>query len=241
MQKFGLRRTLGFTLCFVMISAVLISVSAVSAKFLLAENASVLSQDCPVVIIDAGHGGRDGGASASDGTQEKTLNLQVAKKLQALFESVDITVVMTRDDDVALGGEDSKHKKLEDLQARVRTAAQYDNAVFVSIHMNKFPVEKYSGLQVYYSRAAQGSQPFAEAVQHTVKTHLQEANSRECKGAGSEIYVLGNAPCPAILIECGFLSNERDLRNLRNDAYQSKLALCIFAAVINSIYENQVM
>ena len=118
------------------------------------------------IVIDAGHGGRDAGASADDdGTKEKDLNLAVAKKLAALMRTANINVVMTRDEDIELAQSTSKHKKLDDLNARVAIATEHENSILVSIHMNKFPVSKYSGLQVYYSVNNEESRVLADRIQ----------------------------------------------------------------------------
>ena len=140
---------------------------------------------------------------------------------------------MTRTEDVALGDENSSHKKLDDLRARVELAKEYENAIFISVHMNKFPVPKYSGLCVYFSKKTAGSPALAEEVRMTVAASLQKENGRQIKGAGSEIYVLDNAPCTAILVECGFLSNPSELAMLKTEEYQSKIAACIFTGAAN--------
>ena len=134
---------------------------------------------------------------------------------------------------VLLGDENSSHKKLDDLRARVELAKEYENAIFISVHMNKFPVPKYSGLCVYFSKKTAGSPALAEEVRMTVAASLQKENGRQIKGAGSEIYVLYNAPCTAILVECGFLSNPSELAMLKTEEYQSKIAACIFTGAAN--------
>ena len=186
-----------------------------------------------MIIIDSGHGGRDAGAAADDGTLEKDLNLAVAKELCDLFEGAGYDTVMTRTEDVALGDENSSHKKLGDLKARVELAKQYKNAIFLSVHMNKFPVPKYSGPCVYLEKKKEGSAALAEDVRMVVATHLQKENGRQIKGAGSEIYVLDNAPCTAILVECGFLSNPSELALLKTEEYRKKVAACVFTATAN--------
>ena len=239
MTRYGIKKSAFFASCFLLVSAILIAASAISAKIFISEaesaGASAKSSALPVIIIDAGHGGRDGGASADDGTLEKDLNLAVSKKLQSFLESAGYTVVMTRTEDVALGDENSSHKKLGDLKARTETAKKYENAIFISIHMNKFPVAKYSGLTVYYSKNTENSKTLAASVKDTVRNYLQKNNEREVKAAGSEIYVLDNAPCTAILIECGFLSNPEECALLKIDSYQQKTAACIYAAAVNYI------
>ena len=192
-----------------------------------------------VLVIDAGHGGEDAGAVASDGTLEKDLNLEIALALSALCELNGTRHIMTREDDRLLYDlyddlEDyTGHKKLYDLKNRVRLTRECEGAVFVSIHMNKFPQEKYSGTQVYFSKNNAQSELFAREIQNTIRLNLQPNNNRQIKGATSDIYVLNSLECPAILIECGFLSNESELSLLKSDPYRAKLALTVFSAVLS--------
>ncbi|MBQ8496187.1 MAG: N-acetylmuramoyl-L-alanine amidase [Clostridia bacterium] len=192
------------------------------------------------VVIDAGHGGRDGGASASDGTLEKHLNLAVALKLKALLESADIRVVMTRESDIELASPDSPHKKLDDLSARVKIAEAEENAVFVSIHMNQFPVEKYSGLQVYYSRNNAQSLTLAETIQKGALSSFPEMPERKVKPA-EDIYLMEHLQIPAVLVECGFLSNHAETALLKTEAYQKKLAMRIYASLLDYFSEQTML
>ena len=237
MIKYSIKRSIFFVSCFLVISVLLAAVATVSARIFISEAESAAAGEgekpLPVIIIDAGHGGRDGGAAADDGTLEKDLNLAVAKELCDLFEGAGYDTVMTRTEDVALGDENSSHKKLGDIKARVELAKQYKNAIFISVHMNKFPVPKYSGLCVYFAKKTEGSAALAEDVRMAVATYLQKENGRQIKGAGSEIYVLDNAPCTAILVECGFLSNPSELALLKTEEYRKKVAACVFTATAN--------
>lgn len=189
------------------------------------------------VVIDAGHGGRDGGASAEDGTLEKHLNLAVALKLKALLESADIRVVMTRETDIELASPDSPHKKLDDLSARVKIAEAEENAILVSIHMNQFPVEKYSGLQVYYSRNHAQSLILAETIQQGALQSFPEMPERKVKPA-LDIYLMEHLQMPAVLVECGFLSNHAETERLKTDAYQKKLAMRIYVSLLDYFSEH---
>ena len=190
------------------------------------------------VVIDAGHGGRDGGAVAEDGTLEKHLNLAVAMKLKALLESADIRVVMTRETDIELASPDSSHKKADDLKARVQLARECENAIFVSIHMNRFPVEKYSGLQVYYSENHENSIVLAQTVQTVAEGALRNTHGRKVKSAGDSIYIMAHLEIPAVLVECGFLSNFEETALLKTGDYQKKLAMCLYASLIQYFSEN---
>jgi len=191
------------------------------------------------IVIDAGHGGRDGGASADDdGTLEKDLNLEVAKKLAALMKTANVNVVMTRDTDIELADPSSKHKKLDDLNARIAIASEHENSILVSIHMNKFPVSKYSGLQVYYSGSNKDSMALADMIQNGAAVNLDKKNSRKTKPAGNSIYLLSHLQIPAVLVECGFLSNYEEKELLKTDEYQTKLAMSIYTSIIEYISED---
>ena len=156
----------------------------------------------------------------------------ISTSLKALLESADIRVVMTRETDIELASPDSPHKKADDLKARVRIAEECENAVFVSIHMNKFPKEQYSGLQVYYSSNNTKSKEIAQSVQNMAKLTLQPENNREVKSAGDSIYILKNTDIPAILVECGFISNQTECIRLCNEEYQNRLCEAIVEGII---------
>ena len=186
------------------------------------------------VIIDAGHGGLDGGAHVGS-VFEKDLNLTIARKIADILSCYNIDCVMTRESDVMLANESSSGKKQQDLLNRTKIVKKYEKPVFVSIHMNKFPESRYYGLQVFYSLNDPESKVLAEFIQSNVVTLLQKENNRKIKGAGSSIYVLDRLACPAVLVECGFMSNPQELALLTEDEYQSKLAYVIACSVIDFI------
>lgn len=191
------------------------------------------------IIIDAGHGGEDGGAVGISDTLEKDINLSVAKYLSKLFVLTDIDVVMTRDGDYLLyeAGQESR-KKFNDLNNRIKICNSFENPLLISIHQNKFPLEKYRGLQVYYSDNSKESALLANIIQNKTKEFLQNDNNRKIKAGGRNIFILNKAEFPAVLIECGFLSNSEDERNLINDEYQRKIAYIIFSSTIEHISAN---
>ena len=194
-----------------------------------------------IIIIDAGHGGEDGGTVGVDGVYEKDLNLKIAYILRDISEAFGYTTVMTRTEDILLYDRSvdfEGRKKALDLLARVKIAEGYENALFVSIHMNSFPDSKYSGLQVYYSKNDSDSEILAKNIQESVKSDIQGNNNRKIKPAGSNIYVLDRIKLPAVLIECGFLSNKDECALLCDTAYQKKLALSIFSAISKYIEED---
>ena len=196
------------------------------------------SPSLPVIIIDAGHGGEDGGAVSKSGILEKELNLSISKRLCDIFRTAGFEVVMTRETDTMLYDKsaDYKGRKKElDLGKRVEIANSYENAIFISIHMNSFPDAKYSGLQVYYSKNHQDSAEIAENIQSLVRDSLQKENNRQTKSAGQNIFVLDRIRIPAVLIECGFLSNAEECQRLTDEEYQKKLSLAIFLSVAKYI------
>ena len=199
---------------------------------------SVIGKQAYTVVLDAGHGGEDGGASSDDGVFEKDLNLAIALDVGAYLESCGISVVYTRTEDILLYDKNTNYqgrKKILDLAARLKIARSYENALFVSIHMNAFPQKQYSGLQVYYSSHHPLSQSLAAAVQENARKYLDSANKRKIKKADSSIYLLDRLEKPAILIECGFLSNDQEAQRLSSREYQKQLALVIGKSIAESI------
>ena len=186
-----------------------------------------------VVILDAGHGGIDGGATGVSGVLEKDLNLKIARQLAAYLRLLGVTVIETRQKDVSLASPDATHGhvKQSDLENRVKLAEEYLDAVFISIHMNTFPEASCQGLQVWYSENHQDSKILAESVQGEVKRLLQPSNHRKIKAATGSIYVLRQLHCPAILIECGFLSNAAECEVLESELAQKRMALVIAGAL----------
>lgn len=189
------------------------------------------------VVIDPGHGGEDAGAIAPDGTLEKDLNLEIATLVRALCILNGNDVKMTRDSDTLLYdyyGELNDYtgqKKVYDLKNRVKIAEGEENPIYIGIHMNKFSSAKYSGTQIYYSKNTKEGEMLASSLAGKIKTFLQPENKRQIKAADSSIYILNTIECPAVLVECGFLSNENELLKLKDAEYQAALALTIFSSI----------
>ncbi|MBQ7671362.1 MAG: N-acetylmuramoyl-L-alanine amidase [Clostridia bacterium] len=187
----------------------------------------------PVLIVDPGHGGEDGGSSSGE-TLEKDLNLELALALRDICDLTGLPVKLTRESDTALydlyGDLDdySGKKKIYDLKNRVRFATE-EGGVYLGIHMNKFPDAKYRGLQVYYSPNDPGSVALADAVADEVNGKISPWNGRKSKKATSAIFVLDRLKIPAVLVECGFLSNPEDLEALCDPSYRASLASAIFS------------
>ena len=190
--------------------------------------------DGRTVILDAGHGGQDAGAIGVNGALEKDLNLSVTLLLAERLRAAGVRVILTRETDEMVLSEAEKKatgRKAKDLANRLAVAKAYPDALFVSIHMNSFPVGKYKGFEVYY--AADGtSRLLAESMMGKVKETLIPDNTRTAKAAGESIYLLYNAVTPAVLVECGFLSNGEDAAKLSDKDYQKQLSFCLFCAIM---------
>lgn len=197
--------------------------------------AATATDAMPQFIIDPGHGGEDGGCVGIDGSFEKDINLRVALALADILRMAGCEVSLTRTDDRMLYDRESDYrgqKKVQDLAARLAIAREHPDAFFVSIHMNSYPSPRWSGLQVWYSKNDPRSEVLADSVQAAAQAWLDPKNSRRIKAADGRIYLLDRAVTPAVLIECGFLSNPEECARLGREEYQKDLALTIAAACL---------
>ena len=188
----------------------------------------------PVIVIDAGHGGEDGGASAN-GLLEKDINLSISLKLRDMLTVSGYKVVMTRDSDVSVydsAAGTTRQRKVSDLKNRVEVINGSKNNILVSIHQNKFEQSQYFGTQMFYSKNNPKSAVLAEELRKSVTGFLQPDNKRELKQADSNIYILDKAEVPAVIVECGFLSNEEEAKKLADDSYQQKMAFSIYSGIM---------
>ena len=203
-------------------------------------SANTSAKSSLTIVLDAGHGGEDGGCEAN-GLVEKDLNLDITLRIAALLREQGVNVVLTRETDELLYDKNSDYegkKKYQDVRRRLEIAQNQENPVLVSIHMNYFAQTQYSGLQVWFSKADAKSRILANLIQSNVKNSLQSANKRNIKEATSSIFLLDNATFPAILIECGFLSNVNEARALGDENYRHKLANIIFQSIMTYISHN---
>ncbi len=237
-EKIKIRFYLAFTLIFIF------SLLIAGSKYVFeksAIDASTNNEPFKTVIIDAGHGSPDGGTSAEDGTLEKDLNLEISYKLNDILQSMGIETVMTRTDDNSIhddNAETIRQKKVSDLKNRLSIINNTDDALFVSIHQNHFSSSEYSGAQVFYSKNNPLSRKLAESIRLSIISCLQKSNTREIKQSGSEIYLLNNALAPAVMVECGFLSNWAETQKLKDEVYQQELAFAI-AIGISDYYNTE--
>ncbi len=198
----------------------------------------------PVIIIDAGHGGEDGGAVGDGNVLEKDINLQIAKNLNEMLRSAGYETIMTRTDDRMLYDRNVDYqgrKKRLDLEARLKIAQSQENAIFISIHMNAFPQSQYSGLQVYYSTNHANAKILAEQIQSDSKAWLLPNNERHIKPSSGTSYLLDRIAHPAVLVECGFLSNPEECKKLSTQSYQQQLATALFSSISNFCESNEKM
>jgi len=191
----------------------------------------------PVMVIDPGHGGADCGAVGINGILEKDVNLKLSIYLAEELEKVGYTVKLTRSEDVMLVDTEKEHttKKSSDLTARVAAAREGD--IFISVHMNKFPEEKYSGAQVYYSVNNEASYKLAQRIQEGICSSLQPDNTRVIK-SGAGLFLLDRIDIPAVICECGFLSNKAEAEKLADEEYLRALAFEIFSAIDDFVIES---
>ena len=187
-----------------------------------------------LIILDAGHGGEDPGAIGFDNVYEKNINLELVFEIGELLSERGFAVMYTRVEDKLLYSEEENIKgfrKTSDLKNRCKIAAEYPEAMFISIHMNSYQNPKYSGLQVYYSENNENSRILASNIQSSVKNELQNSNNRTVK-AGDGMYILENINNSAVLIECGFLTNAEECKKLSEKEYQKQLSLAIVCGII---------
>lgn len=201
---------------------------------------SAMEKQHRTIILDAGHGGMDGGAVAIDGTRESDLNLAITLKTDALLALLGEKTQLIRDTDTDLSSEDAKtvsQKKVSDIRNRVSTVNAAPDGLLLSIHCNTYTESKYHGAQVFYGTEGE-SKALAQLLQSSIRTYVDSYNHRESKQIGPDIYLFRHITIPGVLVECGFLSNPEELSLLQEEAYQKKLAVTIAATLSNYLMED---
>ncbi len=187
----------------------------------------------PVVIVDAGHGEPDGGAIGVNGTLEKDINLKIAKKVEEVLDAKGVRVIMTRTGDLSLFETRDgtlRKKKREDMNTRLSIMKKSGADLFLSIHMNSFENKKANGLHVFYAENYNEIEPLAENIQERI-SKITGAKTHAVKTADKNLFLMKNPPVPAILVECGFISNPEEERKLNESDYQSRIAWAIAESV----------
>ena len=213
-----------------LLGVVIIVVIGNQAVSVLSER--VVTDERPCIIIDAGHGGPDGGATSCTGVLESNLNLQIALKLEALAGLLGIKTKMIRTSDCSVytDGQSIAAKKVSDLKNRVKIVNETENALLVSLHQNYYFDNRYSGAQIFYANTEK-SEILAKQLQNAFIKTINQGSKRQAKAA-SGVYLMNNINCTGILVECGFLSNPQEERNLRDPEYQNRIC-CIIATTLH--------
>lgn len=184
------------------------------------------------LVLDAGHGGEDGGAVSLTGTPESGINLSIVLKMEQLLAFCGDPPVVLRREDRSLhdaSAQTLRQKKASDLHNRAAAVSAIEHAALISIHQNAYPNEKYHGAQVFYANGSL-SLPLAQRTQELLRVKLDPSNERVAKPIPDHVYLMNHISCPAILVECGFLTNAEEEEKLRTGEYQTKLATVLCAA-----------
>lgn len=223
---------------FAWVLALFLSINLISKSTTAAFSLPIRST---VIVIDAGHGGRDPGASGQSGLTEEEVNLKIALKLRRLIEQGGGTAIMIREDDSGLyteGGNGRETRKSEDLRNRHALINSCGADILISIHLNSFPEPQYYGAQTFYLKNDDKSRKLAESIQNEVIRVLDRGNDRKAKATDS-VFILKNNSMPGALIECGFLSNHEEERLLDDGHYQEKVAWSIFVGIVKYLEEEK--
>lgn len=192
------------------------------------------------VVLDAGHGTPDEGAESSKGTTEAETNLKIALKVQNLLEQSGCTVILTRSDEKAIYDLDSKtlkQKKISDIHNRVKIGNESQADIFVSIHLNKIPQQQYYGWQCFYKEGNEQSEKLAKELQENLNKTIEKENKRVAMKINN-VYIVKHVEIPLSIVECGFLSNPEEEKQLLDDGYQNKLAWGIYNGIISYFYNK---
>ena len=190
-----------------------------------------------VVVVDAGHGGEDGGAVSADGTVESGLNLSIARRVRDLLTFCGVSTAVTRPGEDAIydpGSETLREKKVSDLHNRVELVNAIPGAVLLSIHQNSLPASPSTqGAQAFWN-GQEGAQEIAESVQAALNTAVNAGREKKAAQVPSSVYLMKEITVPGVLVECGFLSNPEETQRLKDPTYQTKLAAAVTAGVLDS-------
>lgn len=220
-----------------MMMAVLLLVSV----FFLSREAAVVSNENAakekVIVIDAGHGGEDPGMVGIGGLEEKGINLAVSLKLKEALEKQGFTVVMTRKEDKGLYEEETRNKKVQDMQNRIKIMEKTKPLLAVSIHQNSYTEESVKGPQVFYYESSVEGQKLAVNIQNALNTELSIERPRKEKG-NTSYFLLKKSPCVLNIVECGFLTNEKEAALLQTEEYQQKIVEAVAKGILQYVAQK---
>ena len=213
------------------VSAVILILTAMGNRTVTVMAMSAPVPDRRCIIIDPGHGDPDGGAVSCTGVFESSINLQISRRLCDLFRFLGYETMMTRETDssVYTQGNTIGEKKISDLKERARLINATGNTILLSIHQNHYTDSRYGGAQMFWADT-EGSRELAESLQRSFVTHLNPGSNRAAKKCQG-IWLMDHVECPAVLVECGFLSNPAEEAKLRQPVYQQKICCVIVCSV----------
>ena len=194
-------------------------------------------EDGRILILDAGHGGEDGGASSASGSRESDINLNIVLKTEALMAFLGVRTELTRSEDRSMHSEGAStlhEKKVSDLKNRVGFVNSIPDVMLISVHQNYFTDSRYSGAQVFFN-GGDVSRQWGEGTQEILRQVLDPDNDRAAKAIPDNVYLFSHISCPAILVECGFLSNGEEASLLLTDTYQRKISLALAGAYLQEL------
>jgi N-acetylmuramoyl-L-alanine amidase len=194
------------------------------------------------IVLDAGHGGEDPGCVGVNGEYEKDINLAIVKNLRDLLLLSGFDVVLTRNEDVSIyseGVQGIRAQKVSDMENRKTIIENYPDSIFISIHQNQFTQQSSFGAQVFYTQNNAVNSQLADIMQENFRDHLDSSNTRETKVIDNNLYLFKDTKQPAVLIECGFLSNPSDAERLSNPEYQKKVAMTIFKGLAEFMVQTE--
>lgn len=201
----------------------------------------LVSSNAPTIIIDAGHGGEDGGAVIDSNIVEKDINLTISTKTNDILSFFGFNTQMVRNTDILVYGEDAKtqrQKKISDLKYRLNLMQDYDNCLYLSIHQNKYEDSRIWGAQTFYSPNDTKSPILAEFIQSSIISLIQPTNNRVIKKTGTNVFIIYNATKPAVMVECGFMSNDDELSKLKDNKYQNQMSFSISNGILNYYFSE---
>lgn len=222
-------------------SLILFGVQTIEAFGIVAFHADFFEKKA-TIVVDAGHGGEDGGAVGVNGLVEKDINLAIALALAENLKANNFQVILVRDGDYSVGDQSLStvaERKRSDTKNRVRLVEETGECLLVSIHQNQFSQSQHNGAQMFYSPNNPESAQLAECIRESVVSSLQPDNTRQNKEAGEEIYLLTHCQVPAVLVECGFLSNPEEANLLSQEAYQQDMAAAIYNGIVSFLEQRE--
>lgn len=222
---------------FVLIGCICLAYFGSNAVTVMVESAPISDRTC--IIVDAGHGGIDGGATSCTGVLESQLNLEIALRLNDLFHFLgyDTYMVRTTDTSIYTEGNTIAAQKVSDLKQRVKLVNETQNSILISIHQNTYPDGRYSGAQVFYADD-EISQKLARQLQTAFRETINPGSNRQCKPSDG-IYLMQHITRPGVLIECGFISNDEEEARLCSEEYQKKIS-CVIVSCLSAQLENKI-